>query len=114
MNLHKKIHNYLIQQINKYGQTFPKKHGMWVRLSLKSDVFLALDTWNRALTFCRGSGVYNYWTGFAWTDRAQIGSDFGYYRSYMTLDQIYALRADVEKAIFMQEKWRGFKDDIHN
>jgi hypothetical protein len=65
----KETYKLLVGNIYKYGKSFPKKHGNWIKLALFKDYYLSLDSWNGKVLFQRGEGYYNEWTGF--------GAEFG-------------------------------------
>ena len=108
-DLKKRIHYNIITDIIKYGQMLPKKYGNWCKLQLNQQRFLSLDTWNYSILICHGSGKYNHYTGFSKTNLESVGGDFGGYVAHYTLDEYFELRDEVDKVVFMREKWGGFK-----
>ncbi len=44
----------LRENIRKYGEKLPKKHGSWYRLKIYDDNYLVLDTWNGHVNHYKG------------------------------------------------------------
>lgn len=61
----RELHSHLAYLIYKRGKHFRKPHGAWVYLKIGEDYFFQLDSWNNAITWCKGEPVYNECTGFA-------------------------------------------------
>ena len=57
-------HKILLNYIHKHGNSFPKKHGNWIKLKLFKDYYLSLDSWNGYISFCKGKGEYDKWLGY--------------------------------------------------
>lgn len=74
-----KIHNEFVAFMHKNGIHKPKKHGEWIYKKLYSDLFVEMDSWNQYIKIKRGSGEYNYWTGFEGERVDFCGGNFGGY-----------------------------------
>jgi hypothetical protein len=85
MNNHKmqEKHNRLAITMQKYGEHYPKKHGTWVRYKLVGNIYLTMDSWNKAIRVTRNAKFDNRWTGFSGDDIAYLGIDFGGYEPHV-------------------------------
>lgn len=79
----KKLYNTFIEYICSNGEMKDKKHGNWVKLQYTKDLFFELDTWNHSIKLKKGSGAYNYHTGFEGETLKYIGIDFGGFNCYI-------------------------------
>ena len=75
-------HNRIATIIQKYGEHYPKEHGAWVRYKLIGDIYLAMDSWNKAIYVIRNAKYGNRWAGFSGDKIAYLGIDFGGYESH--------------------------------
>lgn len=79
-------HAKLVSLIIKKGETFRKKHGNWIRIKLYDDLWLTLDTWNKAILLVKGKCTYdNMCSGFTdYEEREYIGINFGRFESHVS------------------------------
>ena len=56
----KQAHKRLASLLFEKGERFRKRHGNWIRLRLKGDYFLQMDSWNEAVRIKKGSGEPNH------------------------------------------------------
>lgn len=74
------LHRILASELYKKGERFPKKHGEWIRMKTFDNLWLVMDSWNKAIHVCKGEPVYdNMYTGFKKNKVEYVGMDFGGY-----------------------------------
>lgn len=80
----KQTHKRLASLLFNKGERFRKRHGNWIRLHLKGDYYLQMDSWNKAVEIKKGSAKPNHPNssdvgGFKGKSLHYFGMDFGGY-----------------------------------
>ena len=69
----KEIYYTLVDRVRKQGESRPKRHGEYIKLSVYDNYYLELDTWNSSIYVYDGESC-----------KGSLGIDFGGFRCDLT------------------------------